>query len=530
LNIRRARPWASLAAAFGVLLFLLPAQAASPLTADQLRQKAKDSEDKGQWLDACTSYDQLSRTDHSQDVQEHFLICLRHVHQLRRHRDPSFLKTVLKMKLPEALAMYEDVLNRVQANYVEQDKSQTTKLYEHGLEEFRFALADPTFLQEHLPSVPAARVRDFLNTLDRWESPNLKDDRLTPNQMAARSAKEVALAAVFAFDKFNATTVILEFICGACNALDEYTLYLTPNQFRYVNDTLKGEYVGVGIRVGRAEQKLVIANVVPNSPAGEKGLKAGDRIVRIDGQSVEGQSAEAITSKLQGKAGSTVELEVAFDEESGTQTVKLVRQAVTTPSVEFEPMLRDGIGYVRILCFQESTPQELKDAILQLQSMQMKALVLDLRGNPGGLFMAGVQVAEMFIPKGMIVSTVSPVKKLNKEYPANNPNALTFPLVVLVDGDTASAAEVVAGALKENDRATLVGGNTFGKGTIQFPLPLESSSSGVWITAAKFFSPSNQPYSGRGVAPHILVEVDMMGSQRQTAWQTAQQLLMMTPR
>jgi carboxyl-terminal processing protease len=270
--------------------------------------------------------------------------------------------------------------------------------------------------------------------------------------------------------------------------------------------------------------------VVPNSPAGEKGLKAGDHIVRIDGQSVDGLAPEAITTKLQGKAGSTVELEVAFDEESGTQTVKLVRQAVTTPSVEFEPMPRDGVGYVRILCFQESTPQELKDAILQLQSMQMKALVLDLRGNPGGLFMAGVQVAEMFIPKGMIVSTVSPVKKLNKDYPANNPNALTFPLVVLVDGDTASAAEVVAGALKENDRATLVGANTFGKGTIQFPLPLESSSSGVWITAAKFFSPTNQPYSGRGVAPHILVEVDVMNAQRQTAWQTAQQMVMMAPR
>jgi C-terminal processing protease CtpA/Prc len=204
---------------------------------------------------------------------------------------------------------------------------------------------------------------------------------------------------------------------------------------------------------------------------------------------------------------------------------------VVVRSVEFQLLLDEGtrIGVVRVLTFHENTVQELRDALVQLQTMGMDVLILDLRGNPGGLFRPAVQVAEIFLQEGVIVLTQSRLRGYNRTYKAENPNAVDIPLVVLVDGETASSAEVVAGALKENQRATLVGQNTFGKGSIQAVLALEKVPAGIRITVAKFFSPANYPYSGKGVAPHDVVDA---GPEAQliAARQVARRLAMMMPR
>src|SRR5262249_34320687 len=210
---------------------------------------------------------------------------------------------------------------------------------------------------------------------------------------------------------------------------------------------------------------------------------------------------------LRGEPGSMVEIEVQPSGEMAARSLKLERQPYVMPSVEFETEPREGIGYVRVLNFTDTTVQELKDAILKLQTNGIRGMILDLRGNPGGLFKASVQVAEMFLPEGLIVHTQSRQEELNAIYRSNNPHALTLPLVLLVDGDTASSAEVLAGALKENERARLVGQPTFGKGTIQWIVPLEIVSAGVKITVARFLSPSGQPYSERGVTPNVIVQV-----------------------
>jgi carboxyl-terminal processing protease len=525
LETRRVRPWLALAvAAPWVLAFLSPLHAAAlPSRLQDVYEKGRQCEEKGQWADACGYYDQVLRVDRDNaEVREHLQTCLRHVHLLRRHRDESFTKTVLNRKLPEALDVYEEVLTRLQASFVERDKVQISRLFQKGLQELRFALEDETFLQEHLPAALPERVRAFAAELDEWS---------TRDVQKVRDAREQARAvAVNALDVLglNPTVAVLEFACGACNALDEYSVYLTPSQLQYVQAALRGEYVGVGIRVGVADHKLVVTSVVGNSPAGEKGLKPGDRILRIDGQPADDLSAEVVSHRLLGRAGTPLELEVLAAADMMSHTVRLLRQPVVVPSVEFEPMLREGVGYVRILTFQETTPQELKDAILQLQALQLKALVLDLRGNTGGSFRASVQVAEMFLTEGTIVLTESPIRRFRNTHKASNPNALTLPLVVLVDGDTASASEVLAGALKENGRATLVGTATFGKGSLQYPLALDTVPSGIWVTVAKYFSTTNQPYNGRGVTPDLVVADDMMGAQRHAAWQAAQQLAMMS--
>jgi carboxyl-terminal processing protease len=265
--------------------------------------------------------------------------------------------------------------------------------------------------------------------------------------------------------------------------------------------------VGVGVEVGIADHRPTIAQVLTNSPAAQGGLKAGDHIQRVDRAAVFDLSADAVAQRLKGAAGTAVELEVLTPGESNTRAVTLIRQPVSVPSVNLTQILNAeaGIGYCQVSAFHKGTPEELDLALLQLKLQGMKALVLDLRGNAGGLFHSALQVAERFLTDGIIVTTQSQVRDQNRTYRATNPGALSIPLVVLVDGDTASAAEIVAGALKEHQRATLVGQTTYGKGSIQRVLQLDTVPSGIRVTLARFFSPRGQPYGGNGVTPHIVI-------------------------
>jgi carboxyl-terminal processing protease len=315
------------------------------------------------------------------------------------------------------------------------------------------------------------------------------------------------------------TVTVFEFVCGACNALDEYTVFLTAGQLQEETALADADLVGVGLDVQARDRKVVVALVTPDSPAALAGLKKTDQLLRIDQKPLVNLTSEAAQTLLRGEAGTVVELEVVSAGEL-PRTLKLVRQAVYIPSVLdlrlLEPDL--GIGYIRLVGFQKTTVQEMEDAILRLRTDGMRTLILDLRGNPGGLFVVAVQVAERFLAGGVIVSTQGQVRDYNGTYESHSgPNALDLPLVVLVDGDTASAAEIVAGALKENQRATLVGQPTYGKGSIQRIFKLSSAAGGLRVTLARFYSPRGHVYSGAGITPHIVVErggLDMMMTDR----------------
>ncbi len=224
---------------------------------------------------------------------------------------------------------------------------------------------------------------------------------------------------------------------------------------------------------------------------------------------------------LEGEVGTQVELIVA-DPNGMTmpERITLMRRPFVIPSVAWR-MESGAVGYLRITCFQDTTLQDLDTGLGELQKQGMKALILDLRGNGGGLFDVAVETVRRFLARGKIVSTQHQDPKLNTTHYARNPAALAIPLVLLVDGETASAAEVVAGALKDNERARVVGQTTYGKGCSQGllrlpaqgllqqpPKPTGSATGGIRITVARFFSPAGHPYSGRGVVPHILVEHD----------------------
>jgi carboxyl-terminal processing protease len=498
------RPWTILAVAFlGAGVWCPSLQAAEDAKQPWLRQ-AEQLEKEGRWEKACDLYDQvLARERNLPGVRERYHACLRHVNQIRRHRDATFREQVLNRDVRAALRVYAEVLGKLRATYVDRDRADLTHLFRYGLDELRQALDDAEFRQEQLPDATQESVRAFRDgLLIAWgsrEIASVRDAQALVSEVAVAAQKDLGLKGV---------VTVLEFACGACNGLDEHTYFLTPGQLNDVFASLEGEFVGIGIEVEVVGTKLIVKEVIPGSPAALEGVRAGDWIKRIDRKLVDPRTPEVEAERLKGEVGTTVELEVVNRADAKSRTLRLTRQTVNVPSVPRFQILDEmrGIAYCQLSAFQKTTLQEMDEALMQLKMQGMKVLILDLRGNQGGLFPVSLQVVERFLAEGVIVSTQSRIQNQNRIYRANNPGALALPLIVLVDGETASAAEVVAGALKENQRATLIGQTTFGKCSVQRILQLETVRGGIRVTFAKFFSPRGQDYSGCGVTPHIPVE------------------------
>jgi carboxyl-terminal processing protease len=478
---------------------------------DELRRQAQALERGANWLEACRCYDEILRKDRGQaEARDGYRRCLRRYHLVTRHRDSSYRQVLTRLTPAQALDVYEQVLSTVAAAYVDRDRTQWTVLFQQGVQELRLALEETVFVHEQLADVPPEEVAAFRERLNDWR------DR----KVASRGeAREQVLAVVRAGQAVGLlprpgwiTAVALEFAAGACNALDEYTLFLTPGSFLDAQAALRGKLVAVGIDVG---QDLKVSRVYPRSPAREAGIQRGDRLWKINGEPVDSLTPEQVAERLRGSPGSVVKIEVVPPGQIEPRVLELTRRPVVVPSVDFdlqtvmtEMSEAIPIGLLRISHFQETTLQEVKEALASLQTDGMRVLILDLRGNPGGLFKSAVSVAELFLGEGVVVITKSQFPEYNRPFRAESPNPLAVPMVVLIDGETASAAEVLAGALKENRRAMLVGQTTFGKGSIQcvIPLdkpPLDKLPGGIRITVARFYSPARHPYTGVGVIPDI---------------------------
>jgi carboxyl-terminal processing protease len=452
---------------------------------------------------------------------------LRHAQFVRRHRDLSFRAQIARQDVGFSLKVYAEVLAALQANYVDAARTNFTLLFRSGLSELDLALSDDGFRQAYLPSASADAIQRFRHELTAtWANAELPNHRETVSlvvEVAVAAQKRLGLRPVI---------TVLEFACGACNGLDEYTLYLTPAQLSEELAALDGESISVGVDVGIENSRMVITQVLLGSPAAAAGLKTGDLVFRVNQMKTAAMSARAVAKRLKGKPGSSVELEVLSCSESKPRTIRLTRQPVRNPTV-LQPQMVEGmagIAYCHLAAFQKSTPEELDEALGQLQMQGMKALILDLRGNGGGLFEPAVQVVERFLAEGVIVATQAQSADQSRTYRASNSDPLGLPLVVLIDSGTASAAEIVAGALKDNNRATLVGQPSYGKGSIQRVLKLESAGAGIRVTLARYFSPRGQAYSGVGVIPHVLIDrtpLSLHDSQLEEAIREAERLITM---
>jgi carboxyl-terminal processing protease len=301
-------------------------------------------------------------------------------------------------------------------------------------------------------------------------------------------------------------TLIYGAIKGMLSTLDPHTVFMPPDEYRDMKEDTSGRFGGVGIELDTSDNLLRVSGVLEGTPAAKAGIQVGDTILAIDGEAVDGQDLHDAVRKIKGDKGSTVTLNIQRDGWDKAKDFPLVRADITVRSVSAR-RLDEGIGYVKIASFQERTSDDLDKAIQQLEKdnkAPLSGLVLDLRGNPGGLLDQAVRVADEFIDEGVIVSTAGRDLSHREEELAHRRGTYDkFPIVCLVNGGSASASEIVAGALQDHKRAVILGTQTFGKGSVQTVIELDDGS-GLKLTIAKYYTPSGRSIQGLGITPDVV--------------------------
>lgn len=297
---------------------------------------------------------------------------------------------------------------------------------------------------------------------------------------------------------------------------DPYTRFMDPEEFKSLQVDTSGELTGIGIQMGLDEKtkKLTVIAPIEDTPAAKAGLLAKDIITKINGKSTEGMDTNQAVSLIRGEPGTMVNLTI---QRSGQEKeFKITRAKIEIHPVEYSQKQTPAgsVGYIRLKQFSANAGKEMQQAVRNLENKQVAGYVLDLRNNPGGLLFSSVEIARMWMNKGTIVSTKD--RQGEQERETANGRALTNkPLVVLVDKGSASASEILSGALQDNKRAVLVGSQTFGKGLVQSVRPLDDGS-GLAVTIAKYFTPNNRDINKHGIDPDIKVE--LTDTQRQALW------------
>ena len=274
---------------------------------------------------------------------------------------------------------------------------------------------------------------------------------------------------------------------------DPYSTFLPPERFARLNESTSGNYAGLGIEVDLRDGWLIVVTPLPGSPAERAGIQAGDRIIEIGGRSTKGWTNEEASKTLRGRPGTMVSLRIERPGIAAPLELRLERTAIHQSAVRRTALLGDGVGYIDLKAFSDSTAKEVTNAITSLLARGMRTLVLDLRTNPGGLLGQGVRVTDLFLNPGQkIVSMRGRVPDANREYADTAKQTWpALPLMVLVDGRSASASEIVAGALQDHDRAVIIGQPTYGKGSAQSVIPF-GAQGGLKITTARWFTPAGR--------------------------------------
>jgi carboxyl-terminal processing protease len=299
-------------------------------------------------------------------------------------------------------------------------------------------------------------------------------------------------------------TIIHGAIRGSLQTLgDQYTSFIEPRIAAIINEDASGEFQGIGAYVRmRDDGKLEITGIIPNTPAEAAGLKSGDRVLEVDGQSIVGYSIYEAIALIRGPAGTQVTLLIERPGEEETFEVTITRARIEIPLVEAK-MLEGNIAYIRLTDFSATATQQMTDALADLMSRNPKGLILDLRDNPGGWLDQALNVADLFLDRGVIATQRS--KEGEEVFRSRDGGpAESIPLVVLVNKGSASASEIVAGAIQDRGRGILIGEQTLGKGSVQRPYRLRDGSE-LRVTIAHWFTPNNRAINGRGLTPDIVV-------------------------
>ncbi len=417
----------------------------------------------------------------------------------RRHAEPAYRRQLSLLSETEARRAYGEVLSRISSHHVE--NPDYGRLSARGRLAVDVALEDPAFVANHASQATAERIAAYRGQVER-----IVATRPAATQADAEAVATWIARAGHSILGIQPAVTLMEMAAAAVGGLDEYSAFLTTGQLEDLYSQIEGNFVGLGVELKSAPDGLLVVHVIPASPAERAGIRAGDRLIGVGGRSIGGLSVDEAAHLLQGPEGSVVTLAVARGP-GAARAVTVRREHVEVPSIEEAAIVdpASGIARVKISSFQKTTAADLDATLRRLDAAGMRALVIDLRGNPGGLLSAAVDVADLFLDRGLVVATRGRSPEEDFNYTAARSGTWRMPLVVMIDGDSASSSEILAGAIRDHRRGTLVGSRSYGKGSIQGIFPLDAAGVGMRLTTAKFFSPRGLPFSGVGVEPDVPV-------------------------
>ena len=474
------------------------AQADSSIPQSVISQGAK-LEENGQWGEALSLYQSTLRDfPGNKSIQTRRSVARIHFDLGRRYSDTSFLKSIASTDGVTAMNVYAEVLLKVQSYYV--DQPNWADLASYGLTSLEVALMSPDFQSVNLPGITEESVHStILATRKRLETASVHS-RQDAYQVATETAHILKNSIGLSIQ-----ATMYEFVCGAISALDPYSAFMSSNQYTETMSQIEGNFVGLGVELRTHSDHLEIVNVIAEGSAGMGGIVSGDRVTAVDGRQVLELGGDKAADLMRGPEGSFVSITV--DRGERPQTIQLERRRVEIPSVDEVGIVDavNGVGYVRLTNFQKTTARDFDAALWKLHREGMRSLIVDVRGNPGGLLSASVEVADRFVGDGIIVSTKGRNPMEDFTHQAKLASTWRVPLVVLLDENSASASEIFAAAIRDHKRGLIVGHQSYGKGSVQGIFPLNVSGGGVRLTTAKFFSPTGRPISQVGVKADVLV-------------------------
>lgn len=416
----------------------------------------------------------------------------------RRYQNASF-RSLLNMPVQESLQLYTEVLNLIDTRHIEPSSMQAR--LDRGILNLTEALRDPAFMQANRINLQQGQAEQYGQWLRNWSSQvQLQSSNQLVGfvgQIAQASQQHVGL---------SQTACVMEFVYGACESLDKYSTFVPPEATPGASLQMEKQIVGIGVQIEMGDNGAEVKKVLSGSPALEAGLKKGDIILAVERQTITGKNLDQTVELITGPEGTNVQLTVERTAQGPFQ-LSIPRRSIELHSINDVQMLGNtGVGYLKLDKFTSTTNGELDNALWMLHQQGMQSLVMDLRGDPGGLLTTAIEVSDKFLPEGVIVSTKGRTASDNTQEVAKHQNTWKVPLVVLIDKDSASASEIFAAAIQENGRGVIVGRTSYGKGTVQTQFPLQSAGSSLRITTAKFYSPKGRAMAGAGVTPDVWID------------------------
>ena len=425
-----------------------------------------------------------------------------------RYSNPVNVRAVGSMTGSQALSLYREVSQQTDERHLE--PSSYDLRVRRGLRNIGMALENPAFTRALGIQAESFRLDGFRTTLSR-----ISDSMRVSNFADAQAVVQSVMQEAQTVPGLTANAVAFEFASATVDTLDKFSALEPAEPGRGASldlelaekvrsAAMESEIVGVGVEVKAHDNGLLIMKPLRGGPAAEMGLKAGDIITAIDGRSIDGMPIANSVDLMKGTSGSRMRLRIVRNGSRGSD-VTLTRRRVRIFTVNDARILpnTEQVAYMSLSQFGQKSTEEMDQALNQLYKSGMKSLVLDLRGNPGGLLDVCVDISNRFLPCGTIVSTKGRLASDNMQETASYSRTWSTPLVVLIDGDSASASEILAAAVQDNRRGIVVGEKSYGKGTVQTHFPLNSVAGNLRLTTARFYSPNGKAMSGEGVTPDV---------------------------